>query len=408
MVLVNTSMFRLPTFVRTVAAILLWKCVYLAILFLVISRWGDDSKFGRPIVRWPHEGEPRLESHFAAWDVAHYLLLASEGYSEGERSCAFYPLWPLVIHWINSLLKVNPVWLSVALANLLSALAFGIFYLVSEDVAGERVARCALWLLILYPGALFYQFGYTESLFLLLLLCLVASMRSRNLPFALAAAVLLPMTRAIGVFVLLPILGFLWAEVRGSRIRGHSRVLWLRRMSEAGSTKAGSSGIAGNWILLAGAPVFGWLCYLLLMWCWTGNAFEGLQAQRYWGRHSILNLVNIPRFCVELFTATTWHGFAGSVLDRILFLCFGYTLPLLWLRRRDWFLFGCVLAVIPAMSGGFTSFIRFGSVAFPFFLVWADILSAPKQVLARVVVLSVFLGMQLCLVWRFVNFSWAG
>jgi hypothetical protein len=61
--------------------------------------------------------------------------------------------------------------------------------------------------LVAFPGALFFQFNYTESLFLLLVMALWLGLEQRRYTLACAAALLLPITRAVGLFV--------WAWVLG-------------------------------------------------------------------------------------------------------------------------------------------------------------------------------------------------
>lgn len=78
------------------------------------------------------------------------------------------------------------------------------------------------------------------------------------------------------------------------------------------------------------APLLGWTAYLGLMWHWTGNPFEGFEAQKYWAVHSIRNLIDVPKFVVGLFSPTEWHAFRGSVLDRAVFVLLLYCLPVLW------------------------------------------------------------------------------
>ena len=59
--------------------------------------------------RWPTNAAPTFESHFATWDAAHYLLLATQGYAEGIRPCAFYALGPLLWRVIIAL-GAAPIW----------------------------------------------------------------------------------------------------------------------------------------------------------------------------------------------------------------------------------------------------------------------------------------------------------
>ena len=144
------------------------------------------------------------------------------------------------------------------------------------------------------------------------------------------------------------------------------------------------------------------------MWAWTGSALSGIDAQKHWGRNSWLNLINVPRFVLEFHSFSCVHGFKGSVLDRFLFLLTLYTLPWMWRYRRIWILWTYSLAILPAMSGGFTSYVRFGSAAFPTFLVIGAVLSRPLIRTMGLVAVASSLLFHAFAVWRFVNYQWVG
>lgn len=106
----------------------------------------------------------------------------------------------------------------------------------------------------------------------------------------------------------------------------------------------------------------------MMQW-WTGNYWEGVAAQKYWGNaHSISHLWDVPKFVVQLFSPTEWHEFRGSLLDRCIFILLFYSMILIWRRGKYLFLWAYCLGVMPAMSGMFVSFTRFAAVCFPLFI----------------------------------------
>jgi hypothetical protein len=146
------------------------------------------------------------------------------------------------------------------------------------------------------------------------------------------------------------------------------------------------------------------------MWHWTGNPFEGFEAQKHWATHSIGNLVNVPRFLFALANPTAWHEYSGSLLDRCVFIVLLNCLPVIWKldRSRSLMIWTYVLGIMPAMSGTFTSYTRFASCAFPMFIALGVSLAPPQRRYLRWATLAVFAILHLVLVWRFVNFRWAG
>jgi hypothetical protein len=203
---------------------------------------------------------------------------------------------------------------------------------------------------------------------------------------ALLPAFLLPLTRAVGFFAALPIL--------------------LRCLSRPGT--ADGKLRWGRCVVLAAAPLLGLGTYFLLMWRWTGNAFEGMEAQKYWGAHSISHLWNIPIFVIGLFTPTNWHSFSGSMLDRSMFMILLCSLPVVWRLGKDMLAWVYVLGILPAMSGTFVSFTRFESTAFPVFIALAVFFRELKTRWAFALVMALFSVLHLVLLWRFVNYQWAG
>lgn len=193
-----------PRWIRAAGWILLAKLIYLGTVFTVLKLWNHPESIPKFEVRWPIDAEPTFESHFATWDAAHYLLLATQGYAEGVRSCAFYPLWPLLWRGVIAL-GAPPVWGGLVLANLLSTLGLALVY---RAVALRHDASRAFWVVLfmaVHPGNVFLQFSYSECVFLVLLVSLWSGLEEHRWWPAAFGALLLPLSRAIGVFAMLPI-----------------------------------------------------------------------------------------------------------------------------------------------------------------------------------------------------------
>jgi hypothetical protein len=317
------------------------------------------------------------------------------------------------------------------LANVFSLAAWWLFYLLVERRFGAKAAAVALMLLLLFPGSLFFQFIYSESLFFLLLMLLWLGLERNRPSLVLCCAFLLPLTRAIGVFCLLPIA---WHFLRGpcarvytkttganreNRDRGpcaRARALWHKRggiwqsfdreAAVAGLSLLAREGLGAAPFLLA--PLLGWGAYFLLMGAWTGNPFEGMEAQRFWGVQSIHNIIDLPKFITAYFSPTAFHEFTGSLLDRVTFVCVVLTVPLVWRLGKDLFLWLMVLAFLPALSGDLVSFTRFCAVAFPVFTALGVYFTARPGKRLPLLCFGICGGLHLVLLWRFVNYHWAG
>ncbi|HEX8919202.1 MAG TPA: mannosyltransferase family protein [Chloroflexota bacterium] len=127
------------------------------------------------------------------WDAKWYLGIAAHGYSwslyggqSGHSSLAFFPLYPLLVHIAD--LSGLP---SMVGAMILSNAAFlaALFYLYRLTVLewrDKQAASRAIWLLGLFPTAMFTFAPYTEGLFLL---CAVAALYHALARQSLAAGV---------------------------------------------------------------------------------------------------------------------------------------------------------------------------------------------------------------------------
>jgi hypothetical protein len=380
-----------------------FKVGYWLLLLAALAKDGtlDEGWFYSVGRRWPEAGPPNFGTHLATWDAGYYLHLSQGGYAAGDRACAFYPLWPLAIRAATPLAGGDPLVAGLVLSNGASLAAWAMFYTAVGRRWGPAAAGWALALLVSFPGALFFQFPYTESLFLLGVVGLWRGLEERRWGWVWVAGLLLPLTRAIGVLALLPLAWHLTGGGAGP----------FRQGPNAEVRSAGQGWGWTRWLLLA-APLAGWGLYLGLMAAWTGNPFEGFAAQRHWGVHAVGNLVNVPKFVAGFFTPTAWHGFTGSVLDRLVFVGVLYALPVLWRLDRGLVVWAVWLGVIPALSGTFTSYTRYAGCAFVVFAglgaYFAGAARGSGRWWGRWALVGVFGVLHLVLVWRHVNFQWAG
>jgi hypothetical protein len=144
------------------------------------------------------------------WDTVHYVEVAYNGYHYDLSNTAFFPLFPLLMHSLGTLLGGSVVadyTAGLILANICFYGALVLFYqLVCEDF-DHNIARKALFYLALAPYAIFFFTAYTESLFLLLSLAVFFFLRrGRPLDWWLAGlcGFLAVITRSTGIILLVP------------------------------------------------------------------------------------------------------------------------------------------------------------------------------------------------------------
>lgn len=143
---------------------------------------------------------------WARWDAVWYLKIATDGYSAGDNSTAFFPLYPFLLAALKPLFLGNGVLAGICISLAACLGAFYLFYRFVEIDFGGPVARRALLYLAIFPTSFFFQTIYSESLFLLLTVgCLYAARRQEFMIAGLAGG-LAVLTRSAGLLLLVPLL----------------------------------------------------------------------------------------------------------------------------------------------------------------------------------------------------------
>lgn len=157
-------------------------------------------------------------SPWLRWDAKHYVTLLVRGYAAGDGTTSFHPLYTLLGKPLY-LLGLDPL-LSLLLVSSLAALAFfWIFYeLANLDLNSEKSAL-ALVFLVTFPISMIFFAPYSESVFLTFSTLALYAMRKRNWLLAALATFLASLARQQGVFLIFPILWYLW-EDSGKSFKG--------------------------------------------------------------------------------------------------------------------------------------------------------------------------------------------
>jgi hypothetical protein len=358
--------FKVGFFLFVFGALILWPAM-------------DVAEFHNVMQRWPREGGPTFWSHLATWDAPHFLFLSEVGYVPGATSCAFYPLWPFLIKAGAWFTGGDHLLAGLISANVFSFVALLLFHRLVRVRFDESLANWSLVFFLAAPGALFLQFVYSEPLFFFLLMVFCLALHRDRYDWVALAGFYLPLTRAVGIFCVVPLL---WHLVNRRRP-------WR------------------DYLVMA-APVVGYATYFLVMGILTGNPFEGFEAQKNWNVNSFWHVFEPLGFLEALFTPAYVHWYTGSLLDRVAFLGLVALLPAVWRLDKEWFFWTVMLGVLPAMISHFVSFTRYVQMAFPVFVVMAFLFRDPKLRVWRWGMLAGLASIHVVLLIRHINFRWAG
>jgi hypothetical protein len=320
----------------------------------------------------------------STWDGALYLQLAERGYTAGEKTAAFYPLWPTLVRIAAPLCGGSHLAASLLLANLLAILATVLMFDLARRKVGTEAADLSVLLLLAWPGAFFLALPYSEPLFVVLALLFLRGLTTGSYRVAGPAAFAMALARPPGVFAVLPFAVDAFLRHRRGEPMGR-RALWIA------------------------APVLGWMTWLLWMQLATGDWAAGLEAQKLFAvQSSVGSLVDLPGLVVSFFDVDYLHAYRNGFLDRAMFAWFLVCLPALWKLDRVWFFYALSLGLVPALAAHFTSYVRYSMALLPLFVVTATFLASEERRPWRLPVLLGLAGLQILLAVRHINFIWAG
>ncbi|MCH5185387.1 MAG: hypothetical protein J1F64_04590 [Oscillospiraceae bacterium] len=208
-------------------------------------------------------------SHWRQWDVSNYIRIAEGGYSgyteDGKfTTLAFFPLTSVFIRIFYLFLRNMNL---AAMAEAVFAYGAGCVYLyglMRMDYDKERAAG-AVVLISIFPYALFFGTGMSESTFFAMSAAAMYYLRKGDMPMFAVFGVLTSLSRMVGIAVMCPAV----VEV----FERYDIIGKIRRKEKAGK-------ILLKNIPPALAPCIGIPVYWLINYMVTGSAFTYLEYQR--------------------------------------------------------------------------------------------------------------------------------
>ena len=361
---------------RAVLVILAWKLGVLGTVAFAYDGLRFFEEQRNLDFYYPRTAEISFSTVFTTWDSSRYLFLAEQGYAPDQSSNWFAPLFPLSIRGVN-LITGDSIVSGLLISNVASTLGLYLFYVFARERLGESSAFRALLLLVAFPTAFFLNLIYTEGLFLLFTMLFLYFLYQRRFGFAALAAFPLPMIRLVGVAIALPFAVFLVVDSLAAARRDAVRVnlAWLRHASR-------------RFVYILG-PLLGLVAYYAYMFWTTGDALAAQHAQGAFISGWDLKYALQPWVAVDRFFGphTAIHGDTNSGLDRMLFVGFLASTPLVY-RRLDKPLFALYLVMgLQPLLGSYMSYMRYIMLALPLYLAYGSWLGTRKRDALQVIVI---------------------
>jgi Gpi18-like mannosyltransferase len=334
--------------------------------------------------------------HLLRYDSGWYIRIASEGYTYDDTTLlqfpvVFYPFYPLVSKFIAYIFSIDQFIALLFVSNVSILIAILALFKLVKDEYSEETALYTVSLISFFPTSLFFSAGYTESLTFLLIMAFFLYLRRGKYLFASMCAGLSVATRSTGIVLLPPLLYELVHRFAGKR-------RWLAVYVSICTGLA----TAGLWL------------YMTYLWLAFNKPLAFITAQRAWSNRnevsgSLLGLITLRPFfrLTDIFLA----GPQTYALDPWFFLFFLLLLILsgkkLAVSHRLFALGVVLLPYFTLSSGrGFISFTRYVLLAFPAFIIMADIL---RQTLWLRLCVTAFFGALLFMYTAlFAQWHWAG
>jgi hypothetical protein len=168
-----------------------------------------------PLSGWAKTDPTALTQHLGAvgeilgapavrWDSSYYVFTAQHGY-EALGQTAFFPFYPMVMRAVATITYSEVVaGVLVSLASF--AIALVLLHRLADLDFGPDVARRTVWLIALFPAAVFFSAVYTEALFLVLSVGAVYAARKGSWAWAGALGGMAALTRNTGVLIAVAVL----------------------------------------------------------------------------------------------------------------------------------------------------------------------------------------------------------
>lgn len=302
---------------------------------------------------------PHWINSLANFDGIHYLLIASQGYSQWEQ--AFFPVYPVLIKLLTFVIN--------------NGLLAGLFISNLAFFIGLLVMDVPMWFLIFilaFPTSFFFGAVYTEGLFFLFFALTLYFLKKEKYLLTGISAILTSLTRLVGVFLIIPI-----------------ALHWLSKRK-------------GLMTILT--PLIGLGIYCFYLWKTTGDALFFLTSQPVFGANRSSSLVLLPQVVwryIKIFaTAAPNFQYFISLFEFSIFMLVFIVLILdlikIVRKRRFWTsqnnrlalnLFSVANLVLPTLTGTFSSVPRYALFSLSFFFYLTEI----KNVWAKIVIALVFL-----------------
>lgn len=331
-------------------------------------------------------------SSWLRWDTICYLMIAETGYTVYPGLTVWPPLYPFLIY-LSSFIFMPPLLAALVISSLGTWLAFFLLYVFVTESHDETTAKNTVFLYAVYPLAFFLVAGYTESLFLALVIGSFLCTRKKAWGWAGILAALATLTRNQGIVISLALLweGMLqYREKKGLPAREMFKILFFSSLPVlvfAAFALYIHEGLNAGWPWQTLATIWGQ---------YTGFPWEGMIGNSK-------QLLTLPVSQDLYWLPTTMLDLSLSILIPVILFTHRHS------SRSTYLVFAWLILLMSLMKLGpndmLVSFSRYMIAVFPFFVAISPVM---QHRFARLAVMGICLILQAILLSMFYIWSWAG
>ncbi|MCA9371790.1 hypothetical protein KC726_02730 [Candidatus Woesebacteria bacterium] len=330
---------------------------------------------------------PRAVERFAYFDGLHYLKIAAEGYATNSR--AFFPLYPLLIHFVSGITPLD----SVSAGFLISFFScIGFIYLfgvlLKEVGIEQKKIVWALLFLCLFPTAFFFRVLYTESLFMFLMFATFLCIYKRKYGLGFVLGTFVGLAKLVGFFLVVPLFFFTinWDFAKSFKNNFHDTI------KKIVSKPLTSMSILG--------PIAGFALYAGYLYQTTGDPIKFFTEQPDFGANRSTHIILLPqviyRYIKIFITAQLNFQYAIALFEFVMFflamICLVVDLKTIYKTkvknqsiRLGFNLFGWICLLLPTLTGTLSSVPRYILPIFSMFIVLGSIRSTKVKIVVAVI-----------------------
>jgi Gpi18-like mannosyltransferase len=326
------------------------------------------------------------------WDTVCYLLIAETGYTVHAGLTVWPPIYPLLIR-LFSFIAAPPILAALIISSITTWLAFLLLYIFITEDHDETTARNTVALYTIYPLSFFLVAGYTESLFLALVVGSLLLARKKEWIAAGLLAALATLTRNQGI-----VLSFVlfWEAILQYRTQHNTKPADILKMLTASALPAIAFGAFALYVHEGLHADWPWQTLAGIWGQYTGWPWEGIIG-------NVKQLLTLP-------VSKDLYWLPTNILD--LFLAVTIPIVLIVHRRSirsSYMLFAGLILLLGLIKVGpdhtLVSFSRYVIPVFPFFIASSPVV---QNRFSRLAVLTICLILQIIFLTMFYVWSWAG